>query len=95
MPISAFLEGVVRVHCRYYEYTLLSTAEDGSLIEDKSKTLFHILPSPGTTDSFGTALWLAAAAVDFCLYLVSLPGWSYSHLFSIVKPQRTFRWPGR
>lgn len=34
--------------CRYYEYTLLSTAEDGSLVEDKTKTLFHILPSPGT-----------------------------------------------
>ena len=33
--------------CRYYEYTLLSTAEDGSLVEDKTKTLFHILPSPG------------------------------------------------
>ena len=33
--------------CRYYEYTLLSIAEDGSLVEDKTKTLFHILPSPG------------------------------------------------
>ena len=32
---------------RYYEYTLLHTAEDGSLVEDKTKTLFHILPSPG------------------------------------------------
>jgi hypothetical protein len=35
---------------RYYEYTLLRTNPDGSIVEDKTCTLFHILPGPGETD---------------------------------------------
>jgi hypothetical protein len=35
---------------RYYEYTLLHQREDGTTFEDKSATLFHILPGPGETD---------------------------------------------
>eukprot|EP01049_Picozoa_sp_SAG25_P014119 SAG25_NODE_2395_length_1654_cov_1.477170_1_plen_282_part_10 len=35
---------------RYYEYTLLRPAADGTIEEDKTRTLFHILPSPGDTD---------------------------------------------
>eukprot|EP01048_Picozoa_sp_COSAG05_P007238 COSAG05_NODE_505_length_9196_cov_3.893591_6_plen_317_part_00 len=35
---------------RYYEYTLLRTLPDGTIEEDKSCTLFHILPGPGETD---------------------------------------------
>ena len=35
---------------RYYEYTLLHQLDDGTTIEDKSATLFHILPGPGETD---------------------------------------------
>jgi hypothetical protein len=35
---------------RYYEYTLLHQREDGTTYEDKSASLFHILPGPGETD---------------------------------------------
>eukprot|EP01052_Picozoa_sp_SAG31_P050880 SAG31_NODE_11821_length_995_cov_1.148438_2_plen_162_part_01 len=35
---------------RYYEYTLLRTQPDGSIVEDKSRTVFHILPGQGETD---------------------------------------------
>ena len=35
---------------RYYEYTLLHQRDDGTTYEDKSASLFHILPGPGETD---------------------------------------------
>jgi hypothetical protein len=55
--------------CRYYEYTLLSFADDGKLVEDKTKTLFHILPSPGmVAQHIEMPLRVQQAAVECSMY---------------------------
>ena len=49
---------------RYYEYTLLRQDEKGETYEDKSATLFHILPSPGETDRGRRAMLAAKSAAN-------------------------------
>ena len=49
---------------RYYEYTLLRQDAKGDTYEDKSATLFHILPSPGETDRGRRAMLAAKPAAN-------------------------------
>ena len=35
---------------RYYEYTLLEKKRDGTEVEDRERTLFHVLPQEAKTD---------------------------------------------